>query len=247
MENSPKLNTDQLPKDTRVKKDLLLRGASAEEVVGAVRAWLAAERPSNNRVMVTLARDTRDIERVERRWVRIMRVNGVHDQDAQNMARINRSDRGVRFGGEIVLLPMTIADLSSNSVLLRARGAGTLMHEWWHAVRHQGAAFRPFEEGTADAFTALMSERAFGLKPPREWRAYPKLLEAIELVGEALERDNWYLPSREQSNIKAWLMQIFAEAGFDDTSISDVLTYTDDDALWLVRVRRMVANSRKRS
>jgi hypothetical protein len=242
MENSPKLNTDQLPKDAKVKKDGLLRGASAEEVAGAVRAWLAAERPANTGVMVTLARNDADIERVERRWRRIMRADGIQENDARDAARIIRTDRGVRFGGEIVLLPVTVRELESSSVFIRARGAGTLMHEWWHAARRERGPFRPFEEGTADAFAELMSERALGLRAPHGWRAYPKLLEGIELIGAALGRDNWYLPSREQVNVIAWLEQTFKEARFSPTSTSEVLIYTDSDDLWLVRVKRMIAS-----
>jgi SPP1 gp7 family putative phage head morphogenesis protein len=180
MERSPRLNIEQLPKDRRLAKDALLRGASPEEVAGAIRAWLANERPSYRGVTMTLAADEEAILRIERRWQRICRANGLSELSAQ----INRTDRGITLFGEIVLMPDVVAELSSSSMYDRAKGAKTIMHEWWHASRRETRPFRSFEEGTADAFASRMAMRAFGLRVPEAWSSYPDLLEAIEqLIG----------------------------------------------------------------
>ena len=73
MERQPKLTSKQLSQDRRVPRDGLLRGASTEEIVGGVRAWLANERPSHRGVTVTLAADEDAIRRVEQRWRRLCR------------------------------------------------------------------------------------------------------------------------------------------------------------------------------
>jgi SPP1 gp7 family putative phage head morphogenesis protein len=236
MERSPRLTPAQLPKDRRVPQDALLRGASPEEVAGAVRAWLANERPSHNGVRVTLAADEDAVRRVQRRWERLCRTNGINPLAAQ----INRTDRAMTMFGEIVLMPQTVEDLGG-AIGLRARGARTLMHEWWHAARRDTAPFYPLEEGTADAFADRMALLAFGLRPRADWRAYNDLYEAVTLIGDALGADNWYLVSRTEPDVRAWLRASLEDAGFNTVAVGDVLGYTRDDSVWLTRVRRMIA------
>lgn len=237
MEKSPKLSLEQLPKNLRVKKDAMLRGASAEEVIGAIRIWLTNERPSHSSVMVTLARDSADLDRVEQRWKRICRANN----QPEEYGIIDRISRAVTFAREILLLPEVVLELEAVNTLLRARGVGTFMHEWWHISRKEPKAFYPFEEGTADTFASTMIERAFGFKPPRDWRFYDSLQEAVDLIGRTLDQDNWYLISRDQTDVRAWLKQKLLDAGFGLQAVEDVLLYTQDGNVWLTRVRRMIA------
>jgi hypothetical protein len=234
MEKSPKLTTDQLPKNRRVPRDTLLRGASAEEVVGSVRAWLANERPNHKSVTITLAANEAAIGRVERRWQRLCRTNGI----PENRALIGRTDRATTFFSEIVLLPDTVADLATFDVLHRARGVSTLAHEWWHACRRSEVTKRSFEEGTADAFAKRALWTAFGINSP--WQAYPDLFQAVTLIGQSLELENWYLPSREAIHLPVWLRQTLENAGYDSQAINEVLLYNIRDSDWSVRVKRMV-------
>ena len=241
MERSPRLNPEQLLKDERIPKDALLRGASPEEVAGAIRAWLANERPSYRGIMVTLARDEESIIRVEQRWKRLCRANSIDEQ----MANIDRLDRALTAFGEIVLMPEVVAELSSNSIFTRSIGARTLMHEWWHISRVESKRFYPFEEGSADVFADLMYQRAFNKSSPPV-RTYEELSNAIELIGEDTGVDNWYLASRAAPSVMVWLSQFLTEIGYESNAINDVLQYTNDDGTWLTRVKRMIATRKEK-
>ncbi|MEY4531312.1 MAG: hypothetical protein RLZZ156_2033, partial [Deinococcota bacterium] len=148
MERSPRLNPQQLPRDERIPKDTLLRGASAAEVAGTMRGWLAERLPAARGVTVTLARDAEDLARVERRWKRLCRLEGI----PEDLATLDPFDRGVTMFGEILLLEEVVADLESPNMVVRARAARTIMHEWWHGARLETARFYVFEEGAADVF-----------------------------------------------------------------------------------------------
>jgi hypothetical protein len=210
MERQPKLTIKELPQDRRVPRDNLLRGASAEEVVGGVRAWLANERPSHRGVTVTLAADEESIRRVEQRWRRLCRKNGYPEA----LAEVDRTNRAATFFGEIALFPDVIGELTAKDVHTRAIGARTLMHEWWHIARRDSTYIYPFEEGSAEVFADDMCERAFGFRPPKDWRHYNDLAEGIELIGATLDLNNWYLPSRGEIRIGQWLQKTFLEMGF---------------------------------
>jgi hypothetical protein len=241
MERQPKLTSKELPQDRRVPRDGLLRGASGEEVVGGVRAWLANERPSHRGVTVTLAADEEAIRRVEQRWRRLCRKNGY----PEHLAEVDRTNRAATFFGEIVLFPDVIAELNAKAVHTRAIGARTLMHEWWHIARRDPTYVYPFEEGSAEVFADDMCERAFGFRPPKEWRHYNDLADGIELIGATVDLNNWYLPSRGEIRIGLWLQRTFLEMGFSSGAIDDVLRSTREDDQWLVRVRRMIATKRE--
>jgi hypothetical protein len=238
MERSPRLTTNQLPKDERVPKDTLLRGASPEEVAGAIRAWLANERPAYHSVNIILAHDETAMTRIEQRWKRKCRTNQIPEMVAQ----IDRSDRAVTLFSEIILLPTVVQELSSSSLLTRALGARTIMHEWWHASRRETMHFYPFEEGTAELFAERMCQHAFGFQPPKTWRTYTALAEAIELIGADTGIDNWYLASRAAPKILVWFTEFLLQTGFTDHAIKDVLSYTRDNKAWLTRVRRMISS-----
>ncbi len=235
MERSPRLDPQQLPKDKRIPKDTLLRGASPEEVAGTIRAWLANECPPYRGIMVTLARDQEGISRVEQRWKRLCRANNINQQ----LANIDSSDRAITAFGEIVLMPEVVAELSSSSIYTRSIGARTLFHEWWHICRLESKRFYSFEEGTADVFADLMYQRAFGKSSPPV-RTYEQLANAIDLISKDTGVDNWYLASRAEKSVTLWLSQFLTEIGYEKNAINDVLEYTPDDGTWLIRVKRMI-------
>jgi SPP1 gp7 family putative phage head morphogenesis protein len=241
MERSPRLNPQQLPKNERIPKDALLRGASPEEVAGAVRAWLAERLPSARGVTVTLARDPEDLARIGRRWKRLCRLQGI----SEDRVTLDVFDRGVTMFGEILLLPEVVTELESLDTVIRARGARTIMHEWWHGARFETARFYAFEEGAADVFADAMYQKAFGVASVAP-RAYDELAEAIELIGTAIDNPNWYFASRTQTSVLDWLRQELTAHGFNAVAINQVLSYTANDGAWLVRVRQMIATKEQK-
>jgi hypothetical protein len=237
MERSPKLTTAQLSRDHRIHHDGLLRGSSANEVAGAIRAWLSEHHPGQTGFTLTLAADENSVARVEARWRRQCRKNNYPEL----IAKIDRTDRAITMFGEIVLLPQVMTELGTRDVFTRAMGARSLIHEWWHVTRQERTRFYPFEEGSAEVFADATCQQAFGFHPPKDWRYYGALAQGIEQVGEALGDSTWYLPSRSEPDVSEWLRLILLNSGFSPESVAEVLLSERNDDVWLSRVQRMIA------
>ncbi len=235
MEKSPRLSNDQLPKSIEVPRDKLLRGASPQEVVGAIRAAVSPDTPTPKGVQFLLIRDEADYMKIERRWTQIRKSLGI-----TSPAKIDRDASAVRFLGDVILSPDIVGYLSSSDMYDRVRGASVVLHEWWHSARTQAEAFFPFEEGTADVFAAQMAEKLFGVDIPKKWQPYKKLSEAINIIGKPLENPEWYLESRKQVDVKEWLRVTLSKHGFSAQTINRVLSYTGFEDLWLEDVKHMV-------
>jgi len=178
VEREPSLGPEQLPPDQRIPNDQLLRGASAVEVIGAVRSWLQANFPPPRSVRVQIAESEEDIARIEHKWRRLAERKGL----PRSQGDIDRNVRAARLFNEVVLLPQVLTEFSG-SIWQRARAARTLAHEWWRISRLAEGSFPPFEEGSADVFADLALRRMTGFDASKVgFRQYPKQAQAVEAV-----------------------------------------------------------------
>jgi len=100
VEREPTLGPEQLPPDPRIPNARLLRGASAVEVIGAVRSWLQANFPPPRSVRVQIA-ESEDIARIEHKWRRLAERKGL----PRSQGDIDRNVCAARLFNEVVLLP----------------------------------------------------------------------------------------------------------------------------------------------
>jgi hypothetical protein len=218
-----------------VPRDALLRGASPQEVIGAIRVALDSVTPTPKGVQFLLVRNEADYLKVEQRWTQIRRKMGI-----ASPAKIDREASAIRFLGDVMLSPEVVGYLGSSDIYDRVRGASVVLHEWWHSARTQAEAFLPFEEGTADVFAEIMAKKLFGVEIPDTWQPYKKLSEAVNIIGETLGNPEWFLESRKQTDVKEWLRGVLSKHGFSVQTINRVLSYTGFEDLWLEDVKRMV-------
>ena len=229
------LPPEQLPKDRRVPRDRVLRGASPPEVVGSVRRWLTERHPLPGPLRFVTAADEAAVAKVEAEWVRRAKRFGGDPEDGL----IDRTSRATRFFDQVILMPEVVAELAG-TVYERARAAKTIAHEWCHALRRSPDRFAPFEEGAAELFAHAVLAEMLGARRLR-FPAYPDLEEAVALLSEHVDVAGSREVARGQ---RAWLRAALERAGFADAAVRDVLSYNGDDEAWLVRVRRLVGSER---
>ena len=239
VEREPSLGPEQLPPDQRIPNDQLLRGASAVEVIGAVRSWLQANFPPPRSVRVQIAESEEDIARIEHKWRRLAERKGL----PRSQGDIDRNVRAARLFNEVVLLPQVLTEFSG-SIWQRARAARTLAHEWWRISRLAEGSFPPFEEGSADVFADLALRRMTGFDASKVgFRQYPKQAQAVEAQLEVFG-EPWLFESRKVFNVSFWLERSLLEAGYPPLLVEQALEYTWEGEVRLTRIRRLLASQK---
>ncbi|WP_216322909.1 hypothetical protein [Deinococcus aestuarii] len=178
------LGLDRLPASGNVPYDCLLRYASPRAVVNAMTHELHRRHPLPGPVRLRYVHTERKLERYARE----------HGLSAVQVEDLTLT-RSAFTGQEVLILPLLWHDLASEFMDARARGARTLAHEHWHALKgYVGGEFHPLEEGGADLYGERATRDLLGGVPPIP-TAYPEAMRAV-LALEDRFGAAWLLESR---------------------------------------------------
>ncbi|WP_216325971.1 hypothetical protein [Deinococcus aestuarii] len=208
------LGLDRLPASGTVPHDRLLRYASPRAVVNAVTHELHRRHPLPGSVRLRYLHTERKLERYARE-------HGLSAVQAEALTLT----RSAFTGREILILPLLWHDLASEFMDVRARGARTLAHEHWHALKgYVGGEFHPLEEGGADLY-GERATRDLLLGVPPIPTAYPEAMRAV-LALEDRFGAVWLLESRRARDQHAYLRAALHTLNVDPVVRQEVLSYT---------------------
>ena len=231
-DQEPRLGADDLPADITVPDDRLLRGASPQEVVGAVTKWLRDAYPPPRAVRPAVVAESRA------QVGRALEHLGL----PPNFTDIPRA---VSRNGAMVFFPPVAAELRG-AVAERAAAARTVAHEYFHASRVSPARYTPFflEEGMADIFADVATRHMLGGADLRDHGRYKPLSEAaarllLYLGGDEHAATEWLLKTRRVPRLTEFIEVELSERGVSHADIDAVLYYTDPER-WSERIGRIV-------
>ena len=231
-DREPRLGPDDLPTDMDIPDDRLLRGASPQEVAGAVTKWLRSTYPPPRAVRpVSVAENQAQVRRAFEKLG--------YPPNLSDIPRAATRD------GEMVLFPPVAAEMRG-VVAARAVAARTIAHEYFHASRVSPAAFTPYflEEGMADMFADIAIYHMLGGADLREHGRYKPLSEAaarllLYLAGDDERATRLLLETRKVPRLGEFIEAKMGERGISRTDINAVLFYTDFRG-WSERISQIV-------
>lgn len=208
------LDYRQLAPSGHVPQDRLLRYVSPRAIVNAVTRELNRRDPLPGTVAVRYLHNDRKLRRFARE-----RSLTPEEVEALTLTR------SAFTGQNILILPPLWRDLESPFMDARAKGARTLAHEHWHALKgYVGSAFHPLEEGGADVYGERAMHHLFGAALPFP-TAYPEAMQAVRAL-EARFGAQWLLGSRQARDQQAYLSAALHSIDVDPVVRRKVLSYT---------------------
>ena len=154
--------------------------------------------------------DRDDLQRLIRRW------DVTSSLDLENL----QTGYAVHHRGsrEIAILRACVDDLEAQDWPRRAKGVYAIAHEYWHTLRVTPSAVYPdaFEEGSADVFGVMQTQRITGYRVVSPVLAYPAYTAGVQWIADAVAPSNvlpWLLQSRQQADLPAWLERELTTAG----------------------------------
>ncbi len=234
----PRLGPDQLPPDSRVPQDRLLRGTKTE-ILGTATHWLQQHYPVTPVPKTRIAQTSAKLESVAQNWAKKQK------SDPKAVLVELQQVVAAHYAGEILFAPPFWAE-ASGSIWSRARAFRTVAHEWWHLRRLENAAFRWFEEGSAELFAEHVLIKATQMKSDDARilrnRAYADLTHAVELVSSPLGGMTWLEASRTVSSVREWLSDSLSRFGFPQEQVEQWLRSRTPPE-FLVRARMLLGST----
>ncbi|ABW35120.1 hypothetical protein Dgeo_3079 (plasmid) [Deinococcus geothermalis DSM 11300] len=208
------LGVDRLPASGNIPDDRLLRYASPRAVVNAVTRELHRRHPLPGSVRLRYLHTERKLEQYARE----------HGLNAAQVEKLTLT-RAAFTGSDFLILPPLWADLGSPFMDARAKGARTLAHEHWHALKgYMGGEFHPLEEGGADLYGERTTRALLGGTPPFP-TAYPDAMRAVLALEERFGTA-WLMGSRRARDQHAYLSDALHSIEVDPVVRQEVLSYT---------------------
>jgi hypothetical protein len=239
-EQSPNVDESRLPLNRQVPNDMILRGSTPEQVMSAVRRELVKRYGSRvERIKIRMADTADKAAALERRWKARAKREGLNEARAR-IVRGQHMPRAQHFYGEIAVLPKLAQDLQG-TIFERARGAKSIAHDVWHAMRDDyDTYFVPFEEGGAEWFALRALKDMTGVTNAFETANYRPWLEGVRLLVDVLG-PTWLFQSRAVPDITAWFRLSMVDAGFTPNAVQQLLKYdAADSGSWLTAVQAAI-------
>jgi SPP1 gp7 family putative phage head morphogenesis protein len=234
VEQQPRLTENALPSDGRVPNDKLLRGASPQEIIGALRSHLENTLPLHKPFTLQIAENQEDIFEIQNRWIKKAAKVGENPEKAI----IEDGTRAAKFMDDLYISPQVVQQLRG-TIWERALAATTICHEWWHFLRKENKPFKPFEEGSAEFFAQKMIEQFTGAKTPNAV-AYQDFYEGVQLLVNG-HGEEWLFKTRSSPSVVLYLQQTWLAAGYKPDLVAKALN-PEPGFIWLEIVRAMIAS-----
>lgn len=230
----PKLSRSALTERPEIPNDTLLRGASAQEVVGAVRKWFY-EQPAHQSLKRPRAIYFPATEAEYRdRLTANVKVLAEGLPRATEAYAVSNPERRV-----VCLSPDTTADLNARDLARRLTGAATLIHELCHIALPYRAVNEPLEEGSVMLYADALAQRAFGIQADvieQLPRSYDEWVEAFACILSTLGTSPAAMFAhlqrfRTTADGARWLQDALLDDGQRPDIVSDLFAPSAGDVL----------------